>query len=78
MTYLTEPQAGGKTSFVQLGIAAKPVARSAVFWYNHLPSGDSDDLTRHAACPGIQPRNKTHSQPFSSNWPKVGIEQVDT
>ena len=53
LTYLTEPQAGGKTSFVQLGIAAKPVARSAVFWYNHLPSGDSDDLTRHAACPGI-------------------------
>ena len=52
LTYLTEPTKGGKTCFVQLDIAAEPIARSAVFWYNHLPSGESDDLTRHAACPG--------------------------
>ena len=51
LTYLTEPKYGGKTCFLDLKIAAEPIKNSAVFWYNHLPSGQSDDRTRHAACP---------------------------
>lgn len=53
LTYLSVPELGGKTCFLDLEIAAEPIKNSAVFWYNHKPSGDSDDKTRHAACPVV-------------------------
>lgn len=51
LTYLTQPIAGGDTAFIVPGIKAEPIARSAVFWYNLLRDGRSDNRTRHAACP---------------------------
>ena len=53
LTYLSVPELGGKTCFLDLEIAAEPIKNSAVFWYNHKPSGASDDKTRHAACPVV-------------------------
>ena len=47
-----KPNMGGGTIFLDLEIQAQPIKNSAVFWYNHLPSGESDDATNHAACPG--------------------------
>ncbi|CAG5081043.1 Oidioi.mRNA.OKI2018_I69.PAR.g9773.t1.cds [Oikopleura dioica] len=51
LAYMSEPNMGGGTVFIQAGIQARPVRNSAVFWYNLLPSGESDDNTQHAACP---------------------------
>ena len=45
------PEQGGATVFTRIGVKVKPERRSAVFWYNLLPSGDGDFRTRHAACP---------------------------
>lgn len=51
LTYMSQPNMGGGTIFLDLEIQAQPIKNSAVFWYNHLPSGESDDATNHAACP---------------------------
>ncbi|VDD80026.1 unnamed protein product [Mesocestoides corti] len=51
MVYLTPVQLGGATVFTKIGAIVKPVARSAVFWYNLLRSGDGDLRSRHGACP---------------------------
>ena len=37
--------------FPRLGAGIKPVAGSAVFWYNIYPDGRADTLTLHGACP---------------------------
>ena len=42
---------GGSTVFLHPRLAVKPVKRSAVFWYNLLPTGAGDTRTRHGACP---------------------------
>lgn len=49
--YFNDVDAGGATVFPEAGIAVQPKKGSAVFWYNLLPNGDVDFLTRHAACP---------------------------
>jgi len=48
---LEVPEIGGSTVFPRIGAKIQPMRRSAAFWYNLLPSGDGDYLTRHAACP---------------------------
>ena len=42
-----KPNMGGSTVFLDLEIQARPIKNSAVFWYNHLPNGSSDDDTNH-------------------------------
>ncbi|CUT99594.1 prolyl 4 hydroxylase subunit alpha 1 [Echinococcus multilocularis] len=51
MIYLTSVKMGGATAFTKTKAVVKPVARSLVFWYNLLRSGDGDMRSRHGACP---------------------------
>lgn len=54
---------GGFTAFPRLGAAVRPGHGDAVFWYNLLPDGSSDDNTLHGGCPVLA----------GSKW---GIEMV--
>lgn len=42
---------GGATVFPEIAVHLRPVSRTAVFWYNLLPSEERDLRTQHAACP---------------------------
>ena len=42
---------GGNTAFPKLGVATRPSAGSAVFWYNLDHAGARDKLALHGACP---------------------------
>ena len=44
---------GGFTVFDQLGIAVKPTAGSALFWYNLHHDGIVDERLQHSACPTV-------------------------
>ena len=49
--YMGKTDAGGATVFIDGGARIAPVQNAAVFWYNLLPNGEPDLLTRHAGCP---------------------------
>ena len=51
MVYLTSIEAGGHTIFPQLSLRVKPVAGSALFWFNIGPQNNFDSRTLHAGCP---------------------------
>ena len=51
LVYLAEPLAGGATIFTDSGVRLLSKKNAAVFWYNLLPNGDPDLITRHAGCP---------------------------
>ncbi|EDQ91028.1 uncharacterized protein MONBRDRAFT_23906 [Monosiga brevicollis MX1] len=54
MIYLNQVEQGGYTAFPRLGAAVEPGHGDAVFWYNLLPDGESDNNTLHGACPVLQ------------------------
>merc|ERR1712224_254851 len=51
LIYFTDVEQGGNTVFLKPKIAIPPKKGGAAFWYNLMPSGESDESTRHAGCP---------------------------
>ena len=51
MLYLTSVEAGGYTVFPQAGIFVKPVAGTALFWFNSGPKSNYDSRMIHTGCP---------------------------
>ncbi|XP_065191112.1 prolyl 4-hydroxylase subunit alpha-1-like isoform X2 [Sycon ciliatum] len=49
--YMSDVSAGGCTVFPRIPARVEPSKGDASFWYNLLPSGDGDIMTRHAGCP---------------------------
>jgi prolyl 4-hydroxylase len=45
--------AGGLTAFPRIGITAKPIKGSGLFWFNTKGSGESEPLSLHGGCPII-------------------------
>jgi prolyl 4-hydroxylase len=51
MIYLNEPESGGETAFVNLGIVVRPKLGLAVIWNNLLPDGRPNPDTLHHGMP---------------------------
>ena len=51
MIYLSDVEAGGHTVFPQPGISVKPIAGSALFWFNVGTQHNYDSRMRHLGCP---------------------------
>lgn len=48
---MSDVDAGGATVFPAISLSLWPKKGAAAFWHNLHPSGEGDELTRHAACP---------------------------
>ena len=51
MMYLNEPEGGGETAFVNLGLSIKPKTGRAVIWNNLMPYGEPNPDTIHQGTP---------------------------
>ena len=51
MLYLNEPEGGGETAFVNLGLSVKPKTGRAVIWNNLTPLGEPNPDTLHQGTP---------------------------
>ncbi|MCP9259530.1 Prolyl 4-hydroxylase subunit alpha-1 [Dirofilaria immitis] len=51
LIYMTEPEIGGGTVFIDLKTSVPCTKNAALFWYNLMRSGEVDMRTQHAACP---------------------------
>ena len=51
MIYLNEPESGGSTNFVDIGLEIAPKRGMAVTWNNLHPSGEGNAKTKHQGSP---------------------------
>jgi prolyl 4-hydroxylase len=51
LTYLNQPEAGGETVFPEVDLTVPPRAGMALLFFNTLPNGGIDRLSRHAGAP---------------------------
>jgi prolyl 4-hydroxylase len=51
MVYLNEPDGGGETEFVEVGLTVRPRTGLAVLWNNLRPNGRPNPLTMHRGAP---------------------------
>ena len=51
MMYLNEPEGGGETAFVNLGLSVQPKTGRAVIWNNLTPLGEPNPDTLHQGTP---------------------------
>src|SRR5262249_363371 len=51
MIYLNQPEGGGETRFVDVGLTVKPRRGMALVWNNLLASGEGNHFTRHQGMP---------------------------
>ncbi|VDO57601.1 unnamed protein product [Onchocerca flexuosa] len=52
ISFMTEPDTGGRTIFMTSSKISVPCIKSAaLFWYNLMRNGEIDMRSRHAACP---------------------------
>ncbi len=51
LTYLNQPTAGGETVFPEVDLTVPPRAGTALMFFNTLPNGEIDRLSRHAGAP---------------------------
>eukprot|EP01112_Ceratiomyxa_fruticulosa_P007824 TRINITY_DN2035_c0_g1_i1.p1 TRINITY_DN2035_c0_g1~~TRINITY_DN2035_c0_g1_i1.p1 ORF type:complete len:206 (-),score=47.04 TRINITY_DN2035_c0_g1_i1:66-683(-) len=56
LVYLLEPEEGGETTFVNLGLSFKPVQGDALMWNNLLPDNKGNPKTLHQGAPVIKGR----------------------
>jgi prolyl 4-hydroxylase len=54
LVYLREPEGGGETEFVEIGIKVKPRVGRALMWRNTRMDGTPNPLTRHAGLPPVR------------------------
>ena len=67
LVYIDEPVAGGATIFTDSGVRLLSKKNAAAFWYNLLPNGDPDLLTRHAGCPVLAGKKWVMNKWFHAN-----------
>ena len=53
MLYLSTPEAGGNTIFVQPGISVRPEIGSALYWFNSGAQNNYDSRILHLGCPVV-------------------------
>ncbi|KLE35254.1 prolyl hydroxylase family protein [Aurantiacibacter luteus] len=54
MVFLNEPEAGGTTDFIDVGISIEPKQGVLLAWNNALPDGTTNPKTMHAGRPVLQ------------------------
>lgn len=60
---------GGRTVFPRIGVGVKPIAGSAIFWYNLHDTGEPDRLTLHGACPVL------YGTKWGKNIENIGLQK---
>lgn len=65
LIYLNDVERGGATVFPRLSLSVKPIARSALIWFNLNKDGSPDARTLHTGCPIL-----VGTKWIATKWPK--------
>jgi len=79
MFYLSNIELGGGTAFPALGVVARPIPGSALFWFNLNPDGSIEARTVHGGCPVLYGNKwvankwvRSNAQMFTYECPRDG------